>query len=474
MLAFLSLCGPAWCSGATLGTRTSSKRCRAADQHDNTSFRLMRQHGRQRAKSGFGCVGFARTMALSAVAVESEQSGPSPGVNRRKKRDAGNNKSSRKTTQPHEQLQLGAEQEVDDGVDDTEEEWTPDKLGFSEICTIIGAHGVRGELRVRSSSDFSKERLTVSSSHSTRYMLLPGRKFPRPVTLVAGRQASQAECWIIKIQGITNREYINQMLRGAKLFVKSTDRPKSLRKNEFLARELEGMDVRMFDTQKFGDGVVGRVSEVITRYEISTGAGSAAAEFGNDLLMVELFDRGPNREATQVWIPFVEQIVPFVDALNREVHIDPPEGLFDVAVVKRSARRIRPRALIPEVARAVMSGPEYPASVMCQVPAGGGKGEARPSVSALIQDILGSSDSVDATAAKHRQDARPHASSFMRVVLDNRALTPSGTAAGASSHNQTQEILNEKESVLIRSIAANVQKRSKKRNLDGSPRRNDT
>jgi len=248
--------------------------------------------------------------------------------------------------------------------------FTTDKLGFAEIGVITGAHGVKGEAKVRSSSDFAQERLTEPNSQ--RYLLYPGRKYPRPIKLIGGRKATQPDTWIVKLENIPSREFINDNMKGCRLFVKSRDRPKSLKKDEFLAGEIEGMFVRLISQSSQNVGhIIGIVQEVITCKEISSGSsGNTAALYGNDLLMVEIFsaqlqrrimeeekaiweklvrdrDRFIKREDKNVvWVPFVRQIVPFVDALLREIHVDPPEGLFEIAKIPQEPEQRRVKGLL--------------------------------------------------------------------------------------------------------------------------------
>lgn len=242
---------------------------------------------------------------------------------------------------------------------ETDEEWSPERLGFTEVGVILGAHGVRGDIRVRSVGEFGQLRL--GGKKGVRYLLRPGRKFPRPVAVARGRRAPQSGVWIMHVAEAAGREEAAR-LRGCRLFVKDGDSP-SVDEGEFLVGELVGLDVQMEGT------TIGVVRGVITRDEVcsASGSGKKAEKVANDVLEVALVEGGAmkrntfdelNRtgedasddevleKATCVLIPFVHQIVPLVDVEKGMIEIDPPEGLLDIAVVNRKENPKPPRGLL--------------------------------------------------------------------------------------------------------------------------------
>lgn len=242
---------------------------------------------------------------------------------------------------------------------ETDEEWSAERLGFTEVGVILGAHGLRGEIRVRSVGEFGPLRL--GGPKAVRYLLRPGRKFPRPVGVARGRRAPQSGVWILRVGDARAREEAAS-LRGCRLFVKDGDAP-AVDDGEFMVGELAGLDVRM-------DGrVIGVVKGVITRDEVcgASGGGRRAERVANDVLEVALVEGGARRRsafermnrtgedggeeevvemAKCVLIPFVHQIVPVVDVDGGFIEIEPPEGLLDIAVVNRKEKPKRPRGLL--------------------------------------------------------------------------------------------------------------------------------
>mmetsp|Transcript_13404 Transcript_13404/g.27256 ORF Transcript_13404/g.27256 Transcript_13404/m.27256 type:complete len:262 (-) Transcript_13404:1190-1975(-) len=212
----------------------------------------------------------------------------------------------------------------------TSQSWDPEDNGFTYIGTVIGEHGVRGEVKVRSMSDFARERLAVTTAVQ-RFMALAGRLYPRPIELVRGRKASQKSLWIVKFQGYESPEQAKQ-LRGARIFVRDHERPKTLSHDELLIGEIVGMTC----INREG-ALIGEVSGVITRDELPN-----AGSIGNDTLEVTLAIPPDSR----VLIPFVPSIVINVELTTRCLTLDIPEGLLSTATVPRKKDRRGPRGLL--------------------------------------------------------------------------------------------------------------------------------
>ncbi|KAI0567585.1 16S rRNA processing protein RimM [Gracilaria domingensis] len=255
------------------------------------------------------------------------------------------------------------------------DQWAPEKFGFLHVATITGVHGVKGELKARTEGDFNRVRLSANKNAQQRYILLPGRRYPRPVNLTAGRQASQRNAWILKLDCFGDRESIHK-LRGARLYVRESDRP-SLGQGEFMVVDLVGSRVVLplaaddddswYTSDAKGQTAViragepiGIVDSVITRQDLcdASGSGKNGASVASDLIEIALFDlpdqhvhsglynEPPPDEARRVLVPFVDQIVPVVDASSAVIVLDPPEGLLDIAVVNRKRKARPPRGLL--------------------------------------------------------------------------------------------------------------------------------
>lgn len=53
-----------------------------------------------------------------------------------------------------------------------------------QVGHILGAHGIKGEVKVRASTDFAVERLCTAG---VKHIKPPNRRFPRDVELMGGR-----------------------------------------------------------------------------------------------------------------------------------------------------------------------------------------------------------------------------------------------------------------------------------------------
>jgi 16S rRNA processing protein RimM len=172
-----------------------------------------------------------------------------------------------------------------------------------EIGKIVGAQGLKGELRVYPDSDFPER----FEQPGKRWLLRPGASEPEPIELLSGRYLGGKGLYVIQLAGIADRTQA-ELLRDARLLVPETDRPQ-LEADEFHVPDLLGLQVFDQPTQT----LVGTVVDVIPA--------------GNDLLEVEL--QATKGKVTRVLIPFVKAIVPVVDLEQRRIEITPPPGLLD-------------------------------------------------------------------------------------------------------------------------------------------------
>ena len=219
-----------------------------------------------------------------------------------------------------------------------------------QVGAIVGAHSLRGEVRVLPLTDFIEERfMTTGSTLRVELEVQPKTKtgYDAPAGEVREVQVRNGR-WvtskgrndvIVKLAGCDNRNAAEELV-GKRLYILPSDR-KPLREededaqadggDEFYAQELEGL--RVID-QTTGNEV-GVVEDVVR------GAGT------QDLLKVgftELDEDGDEVEY-YVYVPFVKDIVPLVDASNGLMEITPPGGLFDIKTPKRTKKqRMRTKA----------------------------------------------------------------------------------------------------------------------------------
>jgi len=173
---------------------------------------------------------------------------------------------------------------------------------WMEIGRIVGAQGLKGEVRVYPDSDFPERFLEPGP----RWLRSPGAAAPQPVKLVAGRLLAGKNLYVLKFAEVGDRTQA-EALRGAVMLVPASDRL-PLEPDEFHVRDLIGLEVWHQVTQT----QVGTVTDLLAA--------------GNDLLEVKLLK--PQGKTTTVLIPFVMAIVPVVDLSNRRIEITPPDGLL--------------------------------------------------------------------------------------------------------------------------------------------------
>lgn len=255
--------------------------------------------------------------------------------------------------------------------------------GFLHVATISSAHGLNGAVKVTTHTDFPSYRLSPTSP-LPRYLLLPGRVYPRETTVVAARPASRDGVWIVHLSGVTSREAVRyKRLIGAHIYTRTAHLP-PLARGEFVAASLVSLRVSQrlqnpdeeavhyrADT-KHGGAVEGGAPIGIVElvHSASSNARSAAARVANDVLQIALFthpqlnnaaafdlDRYDIPEtAPRALIPFVKQIVPVVDITSAIIIIDPPPGLLEATTTttpttgRVARRRQTPRALLPPAA----------------------------------------------------------------------------------------------------------------------------
>jgi 16S rRNA processing protein RimM len=182
----------------------------------------------------------------------------------------------------------------------------PPDFPWLEIGTVVAAQGLKGELRVRSSSDFPER----FEQPGERWLQDPqGLNPPQSVQLLSGRYLPSKNIYIVKLADVGDRTQA-ESLRGYRFLVPESDRP-SLGEDEYHIADLIGLDVYHQTT--------GEPMGTIT----------ALIEAGNDLLEVTL-PQQDNLPSGKAYIPFVKAIVPLVDLEGKRIEILPPLGLLEL------------------------------------------------------------------------------------------------------------------------------------------------
>ena len=170
------------------------------------------------------------------------------------------------------------------------------------VGLITSCHGINGQLKVKSLSDFEER------------FLKPGMRWlqkenepPSQIKLISGFKQPGKESFIIKLKGINTRNLAEQ-LKEFKILVKANNLPK-LKKEEFHLLELINLQVKTFEKDKLK--IIGKVINLENEK--------------NSLLVIELL-----KNQKKVLIPFVQEIVPLVDIKNNFLIINPPKGLLEL------------------------------------------------------------------------------------------------------------------------------------------------
>ena len=170
------------------------------------------------------------------------------------------------------------------------------------VGLITSCHGINGQVKVKSLSDFEER------------FLKPGIRWlqkennpPSEIKLISGYKQPGKETFIIKFEGITTRNDAEQ-LKNFKILVETNKLPK-LKKEEFHLLELLNLKVKILENDELK--IIGKVLDLENEK--------------NNLLIIELF-----KNQKKVLIPFVKEIVPVVDIKNNFLIIDPPKGLLEL------------------------------------------------------------------------------------------------------------------------------------------------
>jgi len=170
------------------------------------------------------------------------------------------------------------------------------------VGLITSCHGINGQVKVKSLSDFEERFL----KKGIRWLQKENEP-PSKIKLISGFKQPGKEIFIVKFQGINTRNHAEQ-LKKFKILVRAATLPK-LKKEEFHLLELINLQVKTFENDKLK--IIGKVLDLENEK--------------NNLLVIQLF-----KNQKEVLIPFVEEIVPLVDIKNNFLIINPPKGLLEL------------------------------------------------------------------------------------------------------------------------------------------------
>ena len=170
------------------------------------------------------------------------------------------------------------------------------------VGLITSCHGINGQVKVKSLSDF-EERFLKSGMR----WLQKENEPPAKIELISGFKQPGKETFVVKLKGVNTRNHAEE-LKKFKILVKSDKLPK-LEEEEFHLLELLDLEVKTLENDELK--IIGKVINL----ENET----------NNLLVIELF-----KDQKKVLVPFVKEIVPLVDIKNNFLIINPPNGLLEL------------------------------------------------------------------------------------------------------------------------------------------------
>ncbi|MFJ5622138.1 ribosome maturation factor RimM [Peribacillus loiseleuriae] len=165
------------------------------------------------------------------------------------------------------------------------------------VGKIVNTHGIKGEVRVISKTDFGEERYKPKNV----LHLFKGNDKPMALTIESHRKHKNFD--LLTFEGYYNVN-MAESLRDGILKVPETQLGQ-LDENEFYFHEIIGCMI-------FTDAgeEIGQIHEILT-----PGA--------NDVWVVK------GKKGKDVLIPYIKQIVKEVDVANKKIIITPMEGLLD-------------------------------------------------------------------------------------------------------------------------------------------------
>lgn len=164
-----------------------------------------------------------------------------------------------------------------------------------EVGQIVNTHGIKGEVKVKSHSDFTDVRFQKGETLTIEQ---PGKA---PIELVVASYRMHKGLHMLKFEGIDNINDIEH-LKGQTLLQEREHEDIVLAENEYYYSDIIGCTV--FDDET----PVGRVTEIF-----ETGA--------NDVWVV--------KGEKEYLIPYIEEVVRDVDVKGKRIQITPLEGLLD-------------------------------------------------------------------------------------------------------------------------------------------------
>jgi 16S rRNA processing protein RimM len=165
------------------------------------------------------------------------------------------------------------------------------------VGKIVNTHGIKGEARVISKTDFADERYKRGNKLS---LFMPDSK--APIELIIKSHRTHKSFDLLTFEGYENINDIEKMKGG--ILKISEDQLGQLDEDEFYYHEIIGCTVTTLEGEE-----IGTIREIL-----SPGA--------NDVWVIK------GKSGKDILIPYIEDVVKQVDVKAKSVVIDPLEGLL--------------------------------------------------------------------------------------------------------------------------------------------------
>ena len=170
------------------------------------------------------------------------------------------------------------------------------------VGIITSSHGIKGELKVKSLSDFS-ERFTKPGK---RWFQL-NEEEPILYNLISGYKKPGKNSYIISLDKVQDRDSAER-LKTYKLLVESNNIPK-LKQEEYHLSQLLNLKVKIKQDNRIE--TIGEVVDLLNE--------------NNNLLEIKIY-----KNNKKILIPFVKEIIPIIDLKKNYILINPPKGLLEL------------------------------------------------------------------------------------------------------------------------------------------------
>lgn len=171
-------------------------------------------------------------------------------------------------------------------------------VNWFNVGKIVNTHGIKGEIRVISSTDFAEERYKVGN---TLFLFMDEKKEPLEVKIASHRSHKNFD--LLTLEGLQNINLVEKF-KGGILKIPESQLTPLEDENEFYFHEIIGCEVYTVNGEE-----IGKIKEILT-----PGA--------NDVWVIK------GKAGKEILIPYIEQVVKQIDVNNKKVLIDPIEGLL--------------------------------------------------------------------------------------------------------------------------------------------------